>query len=179
MSLLLVYYGYWYQVPAIGSDGWSLTPWAGLASAYTSKYTPVIARVLFLKTEGRDLAQNFRNTFSWRNYNRGRTNSKAYWAPPVLYLLSGDLELFLTSLYFTAVWECKFWNIDQIQLMLRSHLTITINASYNSLSIPEPKENGDPKAHGQPPLLQREVLCCNKAVRAIILFKVQVKLWHI
>lgn len=49
MSLLLVYYGYRYQVPTIGSDGWSLTPWAGPVSAYTSKYTPVIVRVLFYK----------------------------------------------------------------------------------------------------------------------------------
>jgi len=49
MSLLLVYYGYRYQVPTIGIDGWSLTPWAGPVSAYTSKYTPVIVRVLFYK----------------------------------------------------------------------------------------------------------------------------------
>lgn len=148
MSLFIIYYGYQSQVSALGSDQWRQT--VGRICFHLHQYRRV--KVLFYENSRERFGPELQNIFSWRNYNRDRTNRKACCMPPVLYLLSDDLEPFSTfSLYFQTVSGCKF--CDWFTLMLRSHLNITVGASYNIWSTPAAI-----KAPGQQELQQTQNL---------------------
>lgn len=132
MSLSIIYYGYQSQVSAVGSDQWRQT--MDRICFHLHQYKRV--KVLFYENSRERFGPELQNIFSWRNYNTDRTNRKACCMPPVLYLLLDDLEPFSTSLSFWTVSGRKFRGTDQFTLMLISHLSITVNASYISWPIP-------------------------------------------